>query len=102
MWQLGHLTILSGEDDTRLALLIRGFGLGFLFTPINQVAYASIPRNEAQQASGLINLARQMGGSFGIAILGTYLSNRTSAHYASLVTNTYPSNQLLMPREQDS
>ncbi len=100
MWDLGHLTILSGEPDTRTALLIRGFGLGFLFAPINQVAYASVQRHEAQQASGLINLARQLGGSFGIAILGTYLNTRSATHYASLVTNTYPSNHAFAVRVQ--
>ena len=98
MWKLGHLTTLSGEDDTRFALLIRGFGLGFLFAPINQVAYASINPREAQQASGLINLSRQLGGSFGIALLGTYLTNRTNSHRANLVPYVYDGNPQLMPR----
>jgi DHA2 family multidrug resistance protein len=86
MWTLAHLTTQSGEPDTRTALMIRGFGLGFLFTPINQVAYASLKPQEAQQASGLINLARQLGGSFGIAILATYLNNHIQTHRAYLVT----------------
>jgi len=98
MWDLGHLTILSGEPDTRWALLIRGFGLGFLFAPINQVAYASVNPVEAQQASGLINLARQLGGSFGIAILGTYLTHRSDIHRANLVTYIYPGNPQLQAR----
>ncbi len=92
MWQLGHLTTQSGEGDVRFALLIRGAGLGFLFTPINNVAYASLEPHEAQQASGLINLARQLGGSFGIAILATFLTVRTSFHRADLVTNFYAGN----------
>lgn len=98
MWKLGHLTTLSGEDDTRFALLIRGFGLGFLFTPINQVAYASINPREAQQASGLINLSRQMGGSFGIALLGTFLNNRADTRRANLVSYVYDGNPQLMGR----
>jgi len=100
MWDLGHLTIVSGEPDTRIALLVRGFGLGFLFAPINQVAYASINPREAQQASGLINLARQLGGSFGIAILGTYLTHRTDVHRANLVTYLYRGNPQLESRLQ--
>ena len=98
MWQLGHMSIQSGEPDTRMALLIRGFGLGFLFTPINQVAYASLHPQEAQQASGLINLARQLGGSFGIAILGTYLTSHTAFHRSILVSDLYPSNPLYIQR----
>jgi len=87
MWTMAHLTLASGEPDTRMALIYRGLALGFLFTPINSVAYASIEPRQAQQASGLINLARQLGGSFGIAALGTYLTNQTTTHRAYLAND---------------
>src|SRR3954471_3332474 len=98
MWDLGHLSTDAGEADVRLALIIRGAGLGFLFTPINNVAYASLKPSEAQQASGLINLARQLGGSFGIAILATYVTVHTQIHRVDLVTNVYPGNPLVDER----
>lgn len=90
MWQLGHMTTQSGESDTYTALLIRGMGLGFLSTPINQVAYASVEPKDAQQASGLINLSRQLGGSFGVAILGTYVTDQAQVHRTSLVAHLNP------------
>jgi len=62
------------------------------------VAYASLKPSEAQQASGLINLARQLGGSFGIAILATYVTVHTQIHRVDLVTNTYPGNPLVEER----
>lgn len=92
MWDLGHMNTQSGIEDTRIALIIRGFGLGFLFAPINQVAYGELDPRFAQQASGLINLARQLGGSFGIAVLGTYVEHQAAVHRASLVTHTFPGN----------
>ena len=92
MWMLGHLSTQSGEPDTRLALIIRGFGLGFLFTPINFIVYASLKPDTVQQASGLINLARQLGGSFGIAVLNTYIYNQAAYHRANLVSNFYSGN----------
>jgi DHA2 family multidrug resistance protein len=98
MWKLGHLSTNAGEADVRLALIIRGAGLGFLFTPINNVAYASLKPSEAQQASGLINLARQLGGSFGIAILATYVTVHTQFHRVDLLTNEYPGNPLVDER----
>ena len=85
MWQLGHLTLQSGEAATRTALLIRGFGLGLLFVPLNQLAFGAIDPRTAQQASGLLNLSRQLGGSFGIAILGTYVTSHEAFHRANLV-----------------
>ena len=98
MWDLGHLTTAAGEADVRLALVIRGAGLGFLFTPINNVAYASLKPSEAQQASGLINLSRQLGGSFGIAILATYVTVHTQIHRVDLLANVYPGNPLVDER----
>ncbi len=92
MWMLGHLSTQSGVSDTRLALIIRGFGLGFLFTPINFVVFASLKGPETQQASGLINLARQLGGSFGIAVLNTYIYNMEAYHRVNLVSSFYSGN----------
>jgi DHA2 family multidrug resistance protein len=100
MWKLGHLTTVAGEADARYPLIIRGIALGFLFTPINNVAYANLKPSEAQEASGLINLARQLGGSFGIAIITTYLQSRTALHRADLVANTYAANPAFAERLQ--
>ena len=98
MWQLAHMTTQSGIEDTRLALIWRGLGLGFLFAPINQVAYGELDPRMAQQASGLINLARQLGGSFGIAVLGTYVEHQAAVHRADLVTNINYSNPAFVQR----
>jgi DHA2 family multidrug resistance protein len=100
LWDLGHLSVDAGEADVRYALLIRGAGLGMLFTPINNVAYASLKPSEAQQAAGLINLSRQLGGSFGIALLASYVTTHTQIHRADLVSNVYAGNALVDQRIQ--
>ena len=100
MWDLGHLTTQSGIPDTRMALIIRGFALGFLFTPINLAAFAGLKPNEIQQGSGLINLTRQLGGSFGIAILGTYVQNQTVFHRSMIGENIYAGNPAVEERVQ--
>lgn len=92
MWSLGHLTIQSGEPDTRLALIIRGFGLGCLFTPINLAAFSSLKGVEIAQGASLLNLMRQLGGSFGIAYLGTHISNMTALHNSVLHSHLYVGN----------
>jgi len=86
MWDLGHLSIASGEPDTRLALIIRGFGLGCLFVPINNVLFAALKGPEVPQGSAFINLCRQLGGSFGIAVLNTYVTNQMQFHRFNLVS----------------
>lgn len=98
MWIMGHLSTAAGVDDVRFALLIRGFGLGMLFVPINNVAYASIKPQEAQQAAGLINLSRQLGGAFGIAVLANYLGHHTEMHRVDLVSSVVPGSLLTEQR----
>ena len=100
MWQMGHLTTMAGESDVRSALIIRGFGLGMLFVPINNAAYGSLEPAEAQQAAGLINLSRQLGGSFGIALLVNYVSKHTQYHRADLVSNLVSGSPLTDARVQ--
>ena len=100
MWQLGHLTLQSGEADTRTALILRGFSLGLLFTPINIAAFSSLKGQEIPQGSSLINLARQLGGSFGIAALSTYITRMAAFHRVNLVANTFPGNPAFEARYQ--
>ena len=83
-----HMTNFSTDMDYRYAMLARCYqaaGLAFLFVPINTAAYAFVPRNKNNAASGLINLARNVGGSVGISLVITILSHRTQFHQSRLV-----------------
>jgi DHA2 family multidrug resistance protein len=86
-----HMTNFNTDMDYRYAMLSRCFqaaGLAFLFVPINTAAYAFVPRNKNNAASGLINLARNVGGSVGISLVTTVLSRRTQFHQERLVEHT--------------
>jgi DHA2 family multidrug resistance protein len=100
MWKLGHMTTASGEADARGALLFRGAALGLLFVPINQVAFGNLDPKDAQQAAGLINLARQLGGSFGIAILTTFVTVHVQYHRVNLLQYVYSYNPALIERQR--
>jgi len=98
MWQLGHLTTASGEPDTRMGLILRGFGLGLLFTPINIAAFNSLKGFEIAQGASMLNLTRQIGGSLGIAALSTYLTRTTASHRLALISHLYPQNPYFQQR----
>ena len=100
MWMLGHLSTQSGTADTTLALLLRGLGTGLLFVPINQAAFASLKKSELQQASGLLSLSRQLGGSFGVALLATFVQQHIQFHRVGLLGNYALSNGLFDQRLQ--
>jgi DHA2 family multidrug resistance protein len=85
-----HMTTFTTNMDYKYAMLARCYqavGFAFLFVPINTAAYAFVPRNKNNAASGLINLARNVGGSVGISLVTTLLSRRTQFHQARLVEN---------------
>jgi DHA2 family multidrug resistance protein len=68
-----------------LARIYQAAGLAFLFVPINTVAYSFLPREKNNAASGLMNLARNIGGSVGISVVTTMLARRTQFHQARMV-----------------
>jgi DHA2 family multidrug resistance protein len=74
------------------ARMIQGVGLAFLFVPVNSMAFYFIPRHKTNYAAGLINLARNVGGSCGIAFAATMLSRWSQAHQNYLVANLSPLN----------
>jgi DHA2 family multidrug resistance protein len=83
-------------SDAVWARNIMSMGLGFLFIPINTAAYYYIKKTETDYASGLINLARNLGGSAGISFVTTMLARRAQFHQnilVSHVTNTSPAYQ---------
>jgi DHA2 family multidrug resistance protein len=73
-----------------LARMIQGAGLAFLFVPINTVAYAYLPREKNNAASGLINLARNVGASVGISVVTTNLERRGQFHRDRLAAHLDP------------
>jgi len=70
--------------------MLQSFGLAFLFIPINVSAFAYVPKELTNMGTGIINLARNIGASVGIATVTTWLERRTQAHTARLVEHANP------------
>ncbi|MDE1941990.1 MAG: DHA2 family efflux MFS transporter permease subunit [Betaproteobacteria bacterium] len=67
--------------------ILQGIGLGFLFIPINTAAFAEMPMVKSSNASAIINLFRNLGGSFGISLVQTWLTQGSQKHQADLVAH---------------
>jgi len=81
-YQFGFLSYLSEKSQIMLPLYLRGIAMGILFTPLTIISISEIANHKMAQASGLINVIRQIGGSFGVAVFGTILTRRTIFHSA--------------------
>src|SRR5579871_4652089 len=85
---------------TTTARLLQAVGMAFLFVPINTAAYAFLPREKNNAASGLMNLARNMGGSVGISVVTTMLDRRSQFHQNFLASHLSASSPALQARLQ--
>jgi DHA2 family multidrug resistance protein len=90
---IGGLSLLAmtdlylGVSFSHLVVLrvMQALALPFLFVPINAMAFRDIPPDKTNNASALINLARNFGGSIGIAFASTVLTRREQFHQSRLV-----------------
>jgi len=77
MWQHAHFTLALGMGDLRIPMILRGTAMGLIFVPLTAATVADLPSRQMAQGTGLFNLSRQIGGSFGIAITATILQRFT-------------------------
>lgn len=80
-----NTTAVSGTGDFFWPLIVRGVGMALLFVPITTLAVQDLRGKEIGQGTGLNNMARQLGGSFGIALITTFLNRRMFFHRSRLV-----------------
>lgn len=91
MW---HMTGLTGDISYGYAALARiylAIGLPFLFLPVTTASYDGLPPEKTNQASALINVARNIGGSIGVAVAQTLLAQRQQFHQSRLIEHAAPS-----------
>src|SRR5476651_242973 len=97
-FMLSNSTLATGEKDVLIPLLIRGVGMALLFVPLITLAMADLKGPELGQGSGLNNMMRQLGGSFGIAVLTTLIHTRQGFHRSNLLSNINQYNPLFNDR----
>jgi MFS transporter, DHA2 family, multidrug resistance protein len=71
--------------------MLLGIGLPLIFVPIMTASYDGILQSKTDQASALINAARNTGGSIGVSIISNVLTHREQFHQNRLVEQVIPS-----------
>ena len=90
-FMLHRLTIINLQIDFRTILLLRMAQVSFMpfiFIPISTLNYVGVPREKNNQVSGLSNFARNLGGSIGTSLLGTFLSRQNQIHQVNFAAHT--------------
>jgi DHA2 family multidrug resistance protein len=77
-----YLTHDWGIEQFRWSQLVRAAGQPFMITPLSALAAGSQPEPQQAHASAIFNIMRNLGGSVGIAMLATFLTNREHLHFS--------------------
>lgn len=86
-WMRSVITTSSGAEHFFWPLLLRGIGLGLLFVPISTLSLSTLKGKNIGEGAAFTGMARQLGGSFGIAIITTFISIFNQEHRANLVSH---------------
>ena len=84
MWMLSGSTSESGSHDMMAAILLRGFGLGFLFLSITLIAFSNLNDRNRASGIGLFNAGRQLGGLIGVGLLQRMIDHNVAGNIAVL------------------
>jgi DHA2 family multidrug resistance protein len=101
LFRMGRFNLAIDYRTAMMARVIQSTGLAFLFIPISTVAYSFVAHTKRNQASGLMNFARNIGGSVGIAYCATMLARNAQKHQSVLsahATATSPAYQAALHR----
>src|SRR5207302_3499572 len=95
LWQMTSWT--PDIDPWSLALTtgVQGFGLGFVFIPLQVIAFASLPAELRTDGTALFALIRNVGGAIGISVTSFLLAQNTQIMHAQIAESVTPFNRML-------
>src|SRR5690606_9833937 len=100
LWGHSILTPFTGQMHFFWMLMLRGFALSMLFIPITTLALSTLKGREIGEGASFTGMTRQLGGSFGIALITTFMSHQTAVHRNDLISHVHVMNPLFQEKIQ--
>jgi len=85
-WGYSILTPGTSADDFFWPLIMRGIAMGMLFIPVTTLSLSTLKGQGIGQGAAFTGMMRQLGGSFGIALITTFLSRQNVIHWSNLAS----------------
>jgi DHA2 family multidrug resistance protein len=99
-WSMSRLNLDVSMGAIAGNLIYRAVGMALLTVPLSTLAISRLEAKDIPQGTAINNMMRQLGGSFGISIINTYIIRRIAQHRVDLVSNVTPDNRLTPERLQ--
>jgi DHA2 family multidrug resistance protein len=100
IWGYKIISPQTGEMDFFWMLMLRGLAMSMLFIPITTMSLSTLKGQEIGQGASFTGMTRQLGGSFGIALITTFMSRQTATHRSDLLSNLSIDNNLFQTKLQ--
>ncbi len=95
IWEMTGWTPDISQGRLILTILVQGFGLGFLFVPLQVIAFATLPAALRTDGASLFSLARNIGAAIGVSVTSSMLARNTQALHAEIGASVTPFNRAL-------
>ncbi|MBF0475283.1 MAG: DHA2 family efflux MFS transporter permease subunit [Deltaproteobacteria bacterium] len=95
LWLMAQFNLYLDFPGAVWPRIVQGMFIGFFFVPVMTMSMSYVPKEKMGNASSIINLMRNLGGSFGVAFVTTMLSQRTQFHHQHLSSHLTPYNSVL-------
>jgi MFS transporter, DHA2 family, multidrug resistance protein len=99
-WGYKILTPDTSQEAFFWMLIVRGLGMGLLFIPITTLSLSTLKGQQIGQGAAFTGMMRQLGGSFGIALITTFMAHQNVVHRAALVSHMAADNPITQQRVQ--
>ncbi|PUZ19776.1 MFS transporter [Chitinophaga costaii] len=86
-WGYNIITPDTGAENFFWMLVVRGLGLAFLFIPITMLSLSTLKGKQIGEGAAFTGMMRQLGGSFGVALISTFIARTTQRHHSDLVSH---------------
>jgi DHA2 family multidrug resistance protein len=96
LWQMTHWGLMMDWTYVFWTGLLQGFGMGFVFIPMNQLAFATLPMRYRTDGSGLLYLVRSIGSSVGISIMSTMFARNLQTSHSDLTSHVTSSSMAVI------
>jgi len=97
-WGYKILSPDTGADNFFWMLIVRGMGMGMLFIPITTLSLSTLKGQQIGQGAAFTGMMRQLGGSFGVALITTFMAHQTIVHRSDLVSNLNTNSAVVQQR----
>ena len=97
-WQMSQMNLVTSAFSISTALIFRGLGLAIITVPLTTLAVSGLQQKDIPQGAALNNMMRQLGGSFGLALVNTFLHIRNAGHRSDIVAHITTDNPLAVER----